>query len=231
MFAALQAYAAPENRLGIERLYEVWGWSEDSRGSLYVAVTPELPAGMHTGEVASEQATLCGYFYKVQGYLAAGTRSHGSPSVAPLIIGRIERRSTPTAVLARPSELWLTGAGLVLATSFVWLLSHRPLFRFRHRQPLAPLAPNMAAKLDAWLDDSTFPGCVNRTRLLVAGVGNMSAGVGDCSAGCGSSSAFWNQIGRPPDTRFVGQNGGTPVQQRRQTGAAAEGLIGVDDGG
>ena len=68
----ITTYAAPENRLGIEQLYEVWGWSEDSRGSLYVAVTPELPAGMQIGEVVSEQAKLCGYFYKVQSYLTAG---------------------------------------------------------------------------------------------------------------------------------------------------------------
>src|SRR5262245_39182850 len=34
----IASYPAPENSLGIQRLYEVWGWSDDSRGSLYVAI-------------------------------------------------------------------------------------------------------------------------------------------------------------------------------------------------
>jgi hypothetical protein len=149
------SYDAPQNRLGIDRLYEVWGWSEDSRGSLYIAVTTELPAGLPTGEVVTGTATLCGYFYKVQGYVAAGSTVRGQLSAAPLIIGGLETRTAPAAALARPSELWLTGAGLVLAISFVWLLSRRPLFRFRHRLSSQRISAGSTARLQTWIDSES----------------------------------------------------------------------------
>jgi len=146
------SYAAPENSLGIERLYEVWGWSEDSRGSLYVAVTPDLPSGLRTGESISERATLCGYLYKIQGYVAAGSAPHAIPSTAPLIIGRLEHAKPPLTVVAKTGEVWPAGVGLLLAASFVGLLSHRPPFRFRQRKSLEQLATNATAKLESWIE-------------------------------------------------------------------------------
>jgi hypothetical protein len=148
----ITSYAAPENGLGIQQLYEVWGWSEDSRGSLYVAVTPDLPPGMHAGENVNEQAILCGYFYKIQGYLASGSASQAIPSAAPMIIGRMERWKAPLTMIAKTNELWLSAGGLVLAVSFVWLLAHRPPLRLGHRGPLDPIGPNATAKLEQWLD-------------------------------------------------------------------------------
>lgn len=144
-------YPAPANSLGIERLFEVWGWSDDSRGSLFVAVTPELPAGMPIGESVSERATVRGYFYKIQGYLAAGSAAQSSPSTAPLIIGRMSRWQEPVAALASTNELWFGSAGLLLAASFIWLLSQRPFFRVRYREQMAP---NATARLESWLDSS-----------------------------------------------------------------------------
>src|SRR5262249_28600279 len=143
--------AAPANSLGIERLYEVWGWSDDSRGSLYVAVTPDLPAGMSIGESVRERAIVCGYFYKVQGYLAAGSAAQSRPTAAPFVIGRLSRREAPVAATATSNELWFGGGGVLLAASFIWLLSQRPRLRIRHRQRVAASA---AAKLDSWLDSN-----------------------------------------------------------------------------
>jgi len=140
------SYPAPENSLGIEQLYEVWGWSDDSRGSLYVAVTPQLPAGMQTGESVCERATICGYFFKIQGYLAAGSASQ---LAAPLIIGRMKSWEPSVAVVAQMNELWFASAGILLAASFVWLLSRRPLVRYQTRERLAPSA---TAKLETWLE-------------------------------------------------------------------------------
>lgn len=144
-------YAAPANNLGIERLYEVWGWSEDSRGSLYVAVTPDLPPGMAVGESVTERATISGYFYKIQGYVAAGSTTQSSLTTAPLIIGRLNHGSLPAAVFANSNDLWFGGAGLLLAASFLWLLSQRPIFRrgLRYR-----MAPHATAKLVRWLDSN-----------------------------------------------------------------------------
>jgi hypothetical protein len=144
----IMEYAAPENRLDIERLYEVWGWSEDSRGSLYVVVTSELPAGMSVGESVSERAIVSGYFYKVQGYLAAGSASQSS-SAAPLVIGHLSHWKTPAAAFAQANELWFGGAGLLLAVSFVFLLGQSSVFRRVRRQAVRPKA---AAKLESWVD-------------------------------------------------------------------------------
>src|SRR4029078_11754522 len=124
-------HPAPDNSLGIERLYEVWGWSDDSRGCLYVPFPPGFPTGLAVGESVSQRATLLGYFYKIQGYLAAGTASQTAPSAAPLIIGQMIAEVAPTPVLAKSSELWIGGASLLLVVSFVCLLIQKPLFSFR----------------------------------------------------------------------------------------------------
>jgi hypothetical protein len=141
--------AAPANRLGIERLYEIWGWSDDSRGSLYVAISPDLPAGVSIGEAVSERATVCGYFYKVQGYLAAGSAAQTLPTAAPLVIGRLSRWEAPVAAMATSNEIWLGGGGVLLAVSFLFLLSQASPFRRRLRQQVRPKA---AAKLESWVD-------------------------------------------------------------------------------
>jgi hypothetical protein len=142
--------AAPQNSCGIERLYEVWGWSDDSRGSLYVAVTPELPDGMSVGESVIERAAVCGYFFKVQAYLAAGSAAQPQPTAAPLVIGRLSRWDTPVAAFAQTNELWFGGAALLLAASFVFFLSQSSLFRLRH--PRQQVRPKAAAKLENWVD-------------------------------------------------------------------------------
>lgn len=144
-------YAAPANSLGIERLYEVWGWSEDSRGSLFVAVTPELPPGMAVGESVTERARISGYFYKIQGYVTAGSTPQSSLTTAPLIIGRISQGRLPVAAFANWNDFWFGAAGLFLAGSFLWLLSQKPIFRNRLRERLAPHA---TAKLVRWLDSN-----------------------------------------------------------------------------
>ncbi len=55
-------------------LYEVWGWTEESRSWPYVGVVLDLPKGMPIGSDVYEQATLVGYFFKMQGYMEAGAK-------------------------------------------------------------------------------------------------------------------------------------------------------------
>ena len=55
------------------------------------------------------------------------------------------------ASFAKTNELWFGGAGLLLAASFIWLLSQLPLFRVQYRERLAP---NATAKLETWLDSN-----------------------------------------------------------------------------
>ncbi len=146
------SYDAPANSLGIKTLYEVWGWSEDSRGALYVAVAPELPAGIKVGESVHYRGTLRGYFCKLQGYLAVGSPGRPTTTAAPLLIGRLNEYRDPQTVVATGQELWHGAAGLLLALSFVGIL---PRFSpLRTRKPV--LASHVAARdpeaLDAWIN-------------------------------------------------------------------------------
>jgi len=70
-------------------LYEVWGWTSESRSWLYVGVVLDLPEGMPIGPDVYETATLVGYFFKMQGYMEAGAKPRAAPLQAPLFVGRL----------------------------------------------------------------------------------------------------------------------------------------------
>jgi hypothetical protein len=134
------AYQAPANPLGIERLYEVWGWSDEMPDWLCVGVTADLPEGMPLGADIRERARFYGYFLKMQGYFPAGGHPRSSPLAAPLLIGRMIRSTAPPAIIARQDEWWRLGLGSLLAVSLaaslVRLSSHLkvrnvPIARFR----------------------------------------------------------------------------------------------------
>ncbi|MCI0357646.1 MAG: hypothetical protein L0211_04060 [Planctomycetaceae bacterium] len=83
------AYDAPENKAGVKKVYEIWGWTTESQAWLYCVLAPELPQGMPQGTNVHERATFTGYFLKVQGYHAAGAAPRDKPLSAPLLIGRL----------------------------------------------------------------------------------------------------------------------------------------------
>ena len=151
------SYDAPNNSLGITKLYELWGWSEDSRGSLFVTFTPELPPGIHPGETVSEQVAVYGFFCKIQGYLAVGSAPQSFPSAAPLIIGRITPYQPVAAPVISTQELWYAAAGLVLVVSFAGTVARKSRFRNQQAAVIQRAEPN-AVKFEAWLDqEETSP--------------------------------------------------------------------------
>ncbi|HEY4759893.1 MAG TPA: hypothetical protein VIH42_04870 [Thermoguttaceae bacterium] len=70
-------------------LYEVWGWTSESRSWPYVGVVIDLPQGMPIGPEVYETATLVGYFFKLEGYMEAGAKPRDKPLQAPLFVGRL----------------------------------------------------------------------------------------------------------------------------------------------
>jgi hypothetical protein len=62
----------------------------------------------------------------------------------------MKRWDAPVAAFAQTNELWFGGAGVLLAASFVFLLSQTSLFR-RGRCHQA-IRPKAAAKLESWVD-------------------------------------------------------------------------------
>lgn len=122
---------APRNALGLEKLYEVWGWSSDSHAWLYVGVCPELPDGFPVGTELVEQATLYGYFFKLQGYLEAGAAPRSEPLAAPLVIGRLHWQPRAPATLVGSELPWIVGIAIgmiaLLAIRVIWMLGRKKL--------------------------------------------------------------------------------------------------------
>jgi hypothetical protein len=103
------SYDAPANSAGIKKVYEIWGWTTESKAWLYVVLTTHLPPGMPVGPDVNERITFAGYFLKVQGYHAAGAGPRDKPLAAPLLIGRLAWKSSPAPVSANAADRWMQG--------------------------------------------------------------------------------------------------------------------------
>jgi hypothetical protein len=96
-------------------LYEIWGWTAESRSGLYVGVVIDLPKGMPSGPDVYEKAVLVGYFFKLQGYQPADAKPNAAPLKAPLLIGRLLWRPTEKPQVQRSDWYW----GLFLLLGFL----------------------------------------------------------------------------------------------------------------
>lgn len=106
-------YDAPENSAGVKDVYEIWGWTDESQAWPYVVVVPQLPAGMPIGSKVYERATFVGYFYKLQGYMAAGAGPNDKPLSAPLLIGRIAWQPAAVVKKSEADSTWVCWLGAV----------------------------------------------------------------------------------------------------------------------
>jgi hypothetical protein len=113
-------YEAPKNTAGVERVYEAWGWTEDSKSYPYVVVFSELPPGMHVGTDVQEEGVFVGYFLKTMSYVA-----FDKSRAAPLLVGRIRSLDRPAARPARSgNQAWFWGAGgaiVLLIGARLWI--------------------------------------------------------------------------------------------------------------
>jgi hypothetical protein len=91
------SYDAPSNSAGVSKVYEIRGWTTESKAWLYVVLTAHLPPGMPVGSDVNESVTFAGYFLKDQGYHEAGAGPKDKPLAAPLLIGRIGWNPPPQA--------------------------------------------------------------------------------------------------------------------------------------
>ncbi len=71
------------------KIYELIGWHQDSSSRLYYVIVPELPEGMPIANKIEEQATVVGYFMKMQGYEDGLAKPGAPPEKAPFLIGRL----------------------------------------------------------------------------------------------------------------------------------------------
>lgn len=111
-------YPADENPFGIENLYELWIYSDESQHHPCVVVCTQLPEGMPRGGDVTETVEVTGYFFKMYVYTA-----RDAPRVAPLFLGG-GVRWTPSPPASQPSSKWtmiIFGVGLAIAFPLIFL--------------------------------------------------------------------------------------------------------------
>jgi hypothetical protein len=79
-------WEAPENSAGVKRVYEAWGWTNDSKARPYSVVFAELPAGVKVGTDVDHEVVFVGYFLKWMQY----ETFKGQKQSAPLLLGRLK---------------------------------------------------------------------------------------------------------------------------------------------
>ena len=141
-------YDGPSQRPG--PLYEVWGFTRESKVWLYVAVVPELPRGVPTGFDIAENVRLTGYFFKLQDY----QDGLGKQGYAPLIVGRLMWQAPADPAMSKNEWLWVVvgicGVGLIGVTAFL-ISVLRQRFRPKELNWAGRSRPG-ALTVDEWLD-------------------------------------------------------------------------------
>lgn len=152
------SFDAPRNSAGIEKVYEIWGWTTESKAWLYVVLTAELPPGMPVGPDVHERVRFAGYFLKVQGYQAAGAGPRDKPLVAPLFVGRLAWKPAVAAAPVSARSYWVEGAvalvALVGAVGLsIWMfLPGRSAGRSRRGNSRRPASES--PEVQAWLEQA-----------------------------------------------------------------------------
>jgi hypothetical protein len=149
------SYEAPENELGIETIYEAWGWSDESRTYPYVVVFTELPEGMEIGSDVREDITFVGYFLKILAY-EASDKKRG----APMMVGQVIRTTKPSpsakpsAEARKESELWFM---LICGGALVLMMLYTGSRIFRRKKPASmasgDIQPGDISATNEWLID------------------------------------------------------------------------------
>ncbi len=151
-----QVLDAGKNDNGVQ-LWEVVGWTRESKAWLYWTIVVDLPQGMPTGPDVSEKARFVGYFFKLQGYHEAGAKPNEPPLKAPLLIGRLQWEPVAAAAPGEATSEATWGMLLVAAAGAAIGLRLAYLVLVRKPRRKSELAaghhPRMSLPVEAWLDD------------------------------------------------------------------------------
>ena len=137
------------NSLGIERVYDLWGTTEESGYNPYALAVADLPADFPLGHGIQEDVTFVGYFFKLLAYKAHDDKTRA----APLLIGRIIWH--PTVVPVFPVNTTWLGVGLIVGLIAVMLLVRFSFNMQALRRPsrLPPLHEGEApVPIETWLE-------------------------------------------------------------------------------
>ncbi|MBI3864477.1 MAG: hypothetical protein HY290_21555 [Planctomycetia bacterium] len=142
-----------ENSLGLENLYEICAWTDDSADNPYVVVVPELPPGIRIGVESSGEIVFVGYFLKVFAYDAFQDKHRG----APMLVGRIRTvaGANPHLGASRASGLtaMLVGGGVLICV-IVLLVALFRMTRGTRRRPVSLSSSSTLSteEVENWLE-------------------------------------------------------------------------------
>jgi hypothetical protein len=105
------SYPAPKNSVGVKRVYELWGWTDESKAWPYCIVTADLPAEMPVGANVGEDVKVAGYFLKVLSYHEAGAAPNAKALPAPLLVGRLDWKPSAARTAKKTDWTWLWWIG------------------------------------------------------------------------------------------------------------------------
>ncbi len=137
------------------QLYEMWGYTDESRNHLYQFIIYDPPAGMPIAGDVREEVHCVGYFFRIQGYEAP--RMANKRLFAPSFIGRVawKARGPSAAVGAAewPFFIILAGGAALVACIYVGFVV------FRSRRSVAEITTDMpipaSITIDDWLDEAS----------------------------------------------------------------------------
>jgi protein-S-isoprenylcysteine O-methyltransferase Ste14 len=139
-------WEAPQNSAGVHRVYEAWGWTDESKSFPYVVVLSDVPQGIPLGDNVRQEGVFVGYFLKTMAYTAYN-RNRSSP----LLLGRMEwlpATATTHPVVNHRDWVWITAVGIpvvLLIIAGTWWRMRR----FR-AAPLPAAAPADEAEMESW---------------------------------------------------------------------------------
>jgi len=120
------AYDNTDNPLGLKKVFEVYGFTDNSLSFPFIVILPEKPDGLPVGTDVDGDIVFIGYFLKWMGY-----RAYDSKRNAPLLVGRARPalRSAGGAQDGGWELAFLTLVGGVFALSLLGWFSLRTLRR------------------------------------------------------------------------------------------------------
>ncbi len=146
------AYDAKENPQGLKKVYEVYGFTDNSLSSPIVVILPEKPPGVPVGTDVEGDIVFVGYFLKWMGYRSFEDKKKN----APLLVGRARPpvRSAGAGQTGGWELAFLTLVGGVFALTFLGWFSLRLLRRPRSAAAGANvIAPERLP--DNWMSNTT----------------------------------------------------------------------------
>jgi hypothetical protein len=108
------AYDVDDCPLETRRVYEIWGFTDESQAWPYVVVTAHLPRGIPVGTHVAERARFVGYFFKLHGYYEAGAKPRAKPLRTPFLVGRLQGYPSAVRAPGGSEEIWVGLAMLAI---------------------------------------------------------------------------------------------------------------------